>query len=185
MLTSHLRHLSCGRCSSQKARKGDATAINSNAKGAGDEIKEGDVQAATMPSTIPAAGPRIKKASKLLTAVEKLVKLEEKASAEKAKNPKTTATRTFHKSKQPLSPEQRLKRAKRRARKGTVALREIRKYQKSTELLIRKVGSLIFGIQIHIVDFAIPSSAPFSALGKGNHTESAQGPRTSNCWLCL
>ena len=46
-----------------------------------------------------------------------------------------------------------------RYRPGTVALREIRRYQKSTELLIRKVRLLLSSEPELILSFSFPSSA--------------------------
>ena len=94
-----------------------------------------------MAETSPDKPRGIKKVTKQIGVAEKLIKKEqgsaEKEKAPMRKNTLLTATRTFGANKI-TTPEQRAKRAKRRARKGTVALREIRKYQKSTELLIRK-----------------------------------------------
>jgi histone H3 len=58
-----------------------------------------------------------------------------KQPAPKSTNRTSLATKTASKSRPHTGPQQK----RRRYRPGTVALREIRKYQKSTELLIRKL----------------------------------------------
>lgn len=57
----------------------------------------------------------------------------------RGKNSTLKITKTTNKVKASSSTTEEKKSTKRKFRKGTVALREIRKYQKTTDLLLRKV----------------------------------------------